>query len=83
MPLAFLGTSPFVTLGTSCKSPSCHLIQYLFILGLSPNATNSARESCFLLLLFFFFVTSEKCGHMPTCGVNASVCGSGDSGDRD
>lgn len=64
MPLAFLATGPFVILGTSCKSPACHLIQYLFILGLGPKATNSACESWFLVL-FFFFLSLQK--NVVTC----------------
>lgn len=81
MPLAFLATGPFVILGTSCKCPACHLIQYLFILGLGPKATNSACESWFLVFCFFFCHSRKMWSHADMW--HKSLCGSGDSGDRD
>lgn len=82
MPLAFLATGPFGIVGTSCKSPACHLIQYLFILGLGPKATNSACESWFLVLFIYFFCHSRKMRSHADMW-HKSVRGSGDSGDRD
>lgn len=51
----------FLTLGTSCRSPSCLLIQYLLILGPSSNTTNS-------VCVGFFLFVSKTFHHMMTYG---------------